>query len=250
MHKAIQKRASPVLLSYSWQHRLVEPKKRKDEFSKMAHSKIRTMPQPKYSNYFVNMFAYLHGQLSHVEPTFCILDVNGVGYHLSISVNTFNEIKSGINQKIKLFVSPIIREDTFDLYGFFDRAEKNMFLHLISVSGVGPSTARIVLSTYQAEEIAMAIRTENISMLKSIKGIGPKAAQRLIIDLKEKMSKIDLDNTGPVDSSNNVKKQALDALQALGFSKGPAEKALVKVAQENNEELTTEKLIKHALKIL
>ncbi len=196
------------------------------------------------------MFAYLHGQLSQVEPTYCILDVNGVGYYLSISVNTFNEIKNGINQKVKLFVTPVIREDTFDLYGFFKPAEKSMFNHLIGVSGVGPATARIVLSTYQAEEIAMAIRTDNIALLKSIKGIGPKAAQRLVLDLKEKMLKIDLGEINQAEPATNVQQQALDALLALGFGRIAAEKALRKVAQESGEEPTAENLIKHSLKIL
>jgi Holliday junction DNA helicase RuvA len=191
------------------------------------------------------MIAQLQGKLIEKNPTEVVLDCGGIGYEVKISLNTFSSI--GSDEHLKLFTRLIVREDAHILYGFSSKEEREMFNHLISVSGIGPNTAMIMLSSLSTEDIAQAIQTEDVSTIQSIKGIGVKTAQRVINDLKDKMLKFNI-TTGNIFSANNTNRfDALTALVSLGFDKKAADKALDKVS---TGEETVEKLIKGALKIL
>lgn len=197
------------------------------------------------------MFAYLKGTITHKTPTHLYLECNGVGYFVNISLTTFSHIEP-LND-VKLYTHLVVREDAHILYGFFTEEEKNMFLYLISVSGVGPNTARLVLSSLSVLEFQKAIISEDVRLIQSIKGIGPKSAQRLILELKDKLKKEKM--AGAVDdnfihSNTIVTEEALAALSILGFPKAQAEKAISKVMKENNSIRTVEELIKMSLKNL
>jgi Holliday junction DNA helicase RuvA len=195
------------------------------------------------------MIAYIEGRLVEKTPTYAVIDCGGVGYLIHISLNTFSKIKD--IEKCKLFTHLAIKEDAHTLYGFFDENEKKIFRLLMSVSGVGASTARMILSSLSSDEIQIAIATGNVAALRKVKGIGEKSAQRIIVDLKDKMDK----DFGSKDFSlpiySNIKNEALSALILLGFNKNLAEKAIDKVSktlETNNMKLET--LIKEVLKIL
>ncbi len=191
------------------------------------------------------MIAQLQGKLIEKNPTNLVIDCGGVGYDVKISLNTFSSI--GSDEAIKVYTQFIVREDAQLLYGFASKEEREMFNYLISVSGIGPNTAMIMLSSLIPHEIAHAIQTEDVRTIQSIKGIGVKTAQRVIIDLKDKMAKwsISVENL-PVGHNTN-KFDALTALVSLGFDKKNAEKALDKISTGED---TVEQLIKGALKIL
>ncbi len=191
------------------------------------------------------MIAHINGRLVEKTPTFVVIECNGVGYKLNISLNTYSKL--GAEENCKLFTEFIVREDAQLLYGFNDQAERRLFQLLISVSGVGPATALLVLSSADAEEIQQAILSGNAAWFKGVKGIGPKSAQRIIIDLKDKISKenISVDNSLGLD--NTVKEESLSALVNLGFNKNQAEKLIVKILQVNSN-ATVEDVIKQALK--
>ena len=191
------------------------------------------------------MITHLNGRLVEKNPTNIIVECAGIGYEIKISLNTFSAI--GSDESILIYTQFIVREDAQILYGFATREEREMFNHLISVSGIGPNTGMIMLSSLIPEEIAHAIQSEDVRTIQSIKGIGVKTAQRVIIDLKDKMLKMSFSG-GNIFTENNTKRfDALTALVSLGFDKKAADKALDKIS---TGEESVEKLIKDALKIL
>lgn len=191
------------------------------------------------------MIAQIKGRLIEKNPTHAVIDCNGVGYELNISLNTYSKI--GDDENCMLFTQLIVREDAQLLYGFHDRSEKKLFQLLISVSGVGAATALTVLSAGDPQEIAEAIIQGDVAWFKSVKGIGPKSAQRIIIDLKDKVGvTFDVDNISP-SAGNTVKEEALSALIMLGFNKNQAEKTIVRILKTNSN-YGVEDVIKLALK--
>lgn len=191
------------------------------------------------------MITHIHGKLIEKTPTHVVIDVNGVGYEIKISLQTYSAIK---DELCKLYTHLSIKEDSHTLFGFFEENERFLFRQLISVSGVGPSTAQVILSTYSSNEIIQHISMADVKAIESVKGIGAKTAQRIIIDLKDKISKgmptADL-LFDKID--NTIKDEALSALLALGFSKKGAEVKIDKVLKSNPEINTVEKLVKTAL---
>jgi holliday junction DNA helicase RuvA len=195
------------------------------------------------------MIAFLRGKLVHRDPTHVLVDVNGIGYHVIISLQTYSAIKE--QENIHLFTHLTIREDAHILFGFSSEGEKKLFQQLISVSGVGPSTAIVMLSYLNNQELKSAIVREDAAALQAIKGIGGKTAQRVIIELKDKLKKESWDETQPSISSgphNTVKKEALSALLTLGLPKAMAEKSIDTVLKKSGNTITLEDLVKQALK--
>ena len=200
------------------------------------------------------MYAYIEGKVSEANPAFAVIDVNGVGYFINISVFTYSHLH--LNEKCKLYTHLVVREDAFMLFGFSSDQERQLFRYLISVSGVGANTARLILSAYSPDEISTAITLENVKLLESIKGIGAKSAQRIVIDLKDKLEKGSyiLEEKYTM-SHNTLFNDALTGLTSLGFNRKQAEKALDKAftgIKDNNPEsdFTVEELIREALKLL
>jgi Holliday junction DNA helicase RuvA len=194
------------------------------------------------------MIAFLRGAFLYKTPAQVIVDVNGVGYEVQISLNTYSHISE--KDKGSLFTYVHITENAQTLFGFFEQAEKELFLQLISVSGVGASTARVMLSGMKTDEIVKAILNGNAKLLESIKGIGRKTAERLILELRDKLGKLPAGTINPTGFAiNNVEQDALNALMALGIAKAAAEAALKKANQNNNIH-NLEELIKTALKNL
>jgi holliday junction DNA helicase RuvA len=193
------------------------------------------------------MIAFLKGKLVHKEPTFVIIDVNGVGYQVTISLNTFSEIKD--KEDIRLSTYLQIREDAQVLFGFSNELEKAMFQNLISVNGVGPSTAMVVLSYLPPAELRAAIIREDTVTLQSIKGIGGKSAQRIILELKDKLRKEPLEESAGISAHghNTMRQEALTALVSLGINKTAAEKS-IETALKKSGSTTLEELVKQALK--
>ena len=194
------------------------------------------------------MYAYLNGKFTFKNPAQVYVDVNGVGFEVNISLNTYSHIQS-LNEG-KLFTFLQIKEDGHTLFGFFDKGEKEMFVQLISVSGVGAATARMMLSHLLPDEISRAIIQGNIKLLESIKGIGKKTAERLVLELRDKVGKIFADTGITATAGNSLQLDALNALIALGISKQQAESSIHKInlAQPNINNL--EELIKKALKAI
>lgn len=194
------------------------------------------------------MLEYIKGLLVELTPANAVIECSGIGFNLSISVNTYSSLKEG--QDCQLFIHQVIREDAHLLYGFLNKTEREIFRQLISVNGVGANTARIILSSLTTNELISAIVQENVNILKSVKGIGIKTAQRIIIELKDKIAAHDTDNGTILNSkNNNLSKDALNALIVLGFSKPAIEKALYKIIEEQKE-TSLEKVIKKALNYL
>jgi Holliday junction DNA helicase RuvA len=193
------------------------------------------------------MIAYLKGKLTHKEPTHVIVEVNGVGYHVNISLNTFSEIKD--REDIRLSTYLQVREDAHILFGFSSDAEKNMFQNLISVNGVGPSTAMVVLSYLPPSELRSAILRDDAATLQAVKGIGGKTALRLILELKDKFKKDGLEEVASAAPSyNKMRQEALSALMTLGIAKIAAEKSIDTVLKKAGNTFTLEELVKQALK--
>ncbi len=192
------------------------------------------------------MITHLNGKLVEKNPTSIVVECNGVGYEVKISLTTYSQLKE--EESIKIFTQLIVREDAQLLYGFATKEEREMFNHLISVSGIGPNTAMIMQSSLSPEEIAHAIQVEDVKTIQGVKGIGIKTAQRVIIDLKDKMLKMSFSSENIFVLNNTNRFDALTALVSLGFDKKSVEKALDKVASTGEE--TVEQLIKDALKIL
>ncbi|MDG0974420.1 MAG: Holliday junction branch migration protein RuvA [Crocinitomicaceae bacterium] len=191
------------------------------------------------------MIAHLNGRLIEKSPTEVVIECGGIGYLVKISLHTFSQLPS--NEAIKIYTQFIVREDAQLLYGFADKVERDMFNLLISVSGIGPNTAILMLSSLTPSEVANAIGSEDVSTIQSVKGIGLKTAQRVIVDLKDKMLKFGLSDDSGTISNNTIRFDALTALVSLGFDKKAAEKALNRIF---NDQATVELLIKDALKVL
>ena len=194
------------------------------------------------------MISFLKGKLVHKEPAFVIVEVTGVGYQAMTSLNTYSEIKD--REDIKLFTHLHVREDAHILYGFANEQERSMFLNLISVNGIGPSTAMMVLSSMAPGDLKNAILREDSLTLQGIKGIGGKTAQRLILELRDKVKKEVLETTTHSGASpyNTMQKEALTALMTLGISRAAAEKSIEAVLKKSGNTLSLEDLVKMALK--
>lgn len=193
------------------------------------------------------MIAQIKGKLVEIHPSHAIVDCGGVGYHLNISLNTYGKVQK--EENILFYTHHLVREDAQILYGFADKQERFIFEKLISVNGVGPAAGMMMISTMSPGEIYQAIATEDAKMLQSVKGIGIKTAQRIIIDLKDKLSKLtDSDLLSP-SSENKIKFEALSALEVLGISKKQSEKIVQKVITETPN-ISLEALIKETLKKL
>ncbi|MEO6284703.1 MAG: Holliday junction branch migration protein RuvA [Dyadobacter sp.] len=196
------------------------------------------------------MIAYVNGTVVYKDPAYAIIDVNGLGYEVRISLQTYTSLPE-LGERCKLVTFLNIREDAHILYGFWGNDEKKLFLDLIGISGIGPSTALVMLSSLSSSEIRQGIMDEDLRLIQSIKGIGSKTAQRVILELKDKIRKEDLVSTGTrsVDSSSgNIRSEALAALVTLGIPKATAEKSLDVIIKREGQTLTVENLIKLALR--
>lgn len=193
------------------------------------------------------MIDYIKGEIAELNPTNVTIEAYGIGYDISISLNTYTAL--GNKASARLFIHESIREDAYQLYGFFDKHERELFRHLTSVSGVGPSTARMILSSLNPVELQQAIVSENSDLLKTVKGIGLKTAQRIVIDLKDKIKlSADAQISLPI-ANNQAGEEAVAALVMLGFPKSASQKAVSKILKTEPNS-TIEQIIKVALKIL
>ncbi|MEJ7821668.1 MAG: Holliday junction branch migration protein RuvA [Chitinophagaceae bacterium] len=194
------------------------------------------------------MIAYLSGKFSYKNPAVVYLDVNGIGYEVNISLNTWSEIQN--LSEGKLFTYLQVKEDSHTLYGFFDILEKEMFVMLIGVSGVGAATARMMLSSMKPDEISKAILLNNAKLLESVKGIGRKTAERLVLELRDKVNKQSFEPGMSSVKGNILEQDALNALIALGISKPMAEQSINKILRSEPSIIHLEDLIKKALKAI
>lgn len=195
------------------------------------------------------MIAYLEGKLTEKTPTQVFLDIGGIAYEVNISLNTYASIEE--LEEVKLYTKLIIRENEHSLYGFHQLEEKQLFVKLISVKGIGPNTARVILSYMTPSETCSAILHENIGAFKKVKGVGPKTAQQIILDLKNKIAKESLGTeTISISKTNTIREEAISALLALGFQRSQVGKMVDKVISENNDVSQVEVLIKLILKQL
>lgn len=203
------------------------------------------------------MIDYIKGNLTELYPTYAVIEAAGVGYAVNISLPTFTALSEKETGEVRLYTEEIIREDTHDLFGFATRGERELFVLLMTVSGIGANTARMILSAYTAVEVRQIIATGNARALSQVKGLGPKTAQRVIVDLKDKVLKVDLG--APVGElalgediiapSNAVKDEAVSALTMLGFAAVASGKAVDKI-QKDNPAAKVEDIIRMALKML
>ncbi len=209
------------------------------------------------------MIEYIKGQLTDLNPTYVVIEAAGVGYAINIALPTYSELVGKEGQESRLYITEIIREDAHELFGFFTKGERELFVMLMTVSGIGANTARMIMSAYSAAEIRQIIATGNARALAQVKGLGPKTAQRIIVDLKDKVLKIDLGNEAKgerleamellgeeasiVDSA--VKQEAISALVMLGFAAVASGKVVDKILKAAPES-SVEQVIKQALKML
>ncbi|MEZ4898144.1 MAG: Holliday junction branch migration protein RuvA [Saprospiraceae bacterium] len=195
------------------------------------------------------MIAYIRGKFTFKSPTEVVMDVQGIGYQIHITLNTYGQIKD-LAEGL-LYTHLVIKEDAHTLFGFADRMEKQMFQHLISVSGVGPSTAQVVLSSLTSDQVNMAILSEDERTFGRVKGIGPKTAKRIIIDLKDKIGKVEAGRVLTYASQNNTNvEEALSALVALGFNRSQVQKALNELLTKEQKDWSVEDLVKEGLRKL
>jgi Holliday junction DNA helicase RuvA len=195
------------------------------------------------------MIAYIDGKLTYKDPTYVIIDIGGLGYQIKISLQTYAVLKEGERCRLHTFLH--IKEDAHTLYGFAENAEKRLFLELISVSGIGPNTAVMMLSSLSYAEIQNAIVSEDLRTIQSIKGIGSKTAQRVILELKDKIKKGIFAGEMPniaAPANNSLRNEALSALITLGIPKNVAEKSIDTIIKTEGSSLSLEQLIKKALK--
>ncbi len=195
------------------------------------------------------MIAYVEGEIKEIDPTFVIVEAGGIGYQIKISLNTFSSLKT--LKKALVHTHLHIKEDAHTLFGFSEKLEKKLFLDLISVNGVGPGTALMVLSSLNPEELQKAIAQEDIRTIQNVKGIGAKTAQRLILELKDKVLKENpaLPQLTLGKSQNNIlRDEALQALITLGYTKQVAEKTVDMILKNSTEELSVEQVIKKVLR--
>ena len=206
------------------------------------------------------MIEYIKGDLTVLSPTCAVIEAAGVGYAINIALPSYSALVGKEGQVTKLFVTEIIREDTHDLFGFFTTGERELFVMLMTVSGIGANTARMIMSAYTASEIRQIIASGNARALSQVKGLGPKTAQRIIVDLKDKVLKIDLESQEQgtksqdglllsVEVDNEVKQEAVSALTMLGFAAAASGKVVDKILKEDPS-ASVEKVIKMALKML
>lgn len=197
------------------------------------------------------MIDYIKGEIAELTPTVCVIESCGIGYAINISLYSYQELQG--KKEAKLYVYESIREDAFTLYGFMEKEERELFLLLISVSGVGAGTARVILSGYSVEEIVNAIASENVKLIKGVKGIGQKTAERIIVDLKDKVGKVGAEGSTEAAKAtaamNADTEEAIAALVALGFMQAASAKAVEKVLKEEKD-LKVGVIIKRALKML
>ncbi len=197
------------------------------------------------------MIHYIKGEITFKSPTFVVVETGGIGYKVNISLNTYAQIEK--SERVKLLTTFLVKEDSQTLYGFADDAERQLFGMLLSVSGVGPSTTQVMLSSMTAEEIKSAIVGEDVNAFKKVKGVGPKTAKRIILDLKDKILKDGGDVmtlTPAAAADNTMRNEALLALVGLGYSKIPAQKALNRVLKEDKSIETVQDLVKAGLRAL
>ena len=194
------------------------------------------------------MYAYLQGKFTYKSPAQVYVDVNGVGYEVNISLNTYSHIQD--LEQGKLFTHLQVKEDAHLLFGFFDKQEKDMFVMLTGISGVGAATARMMLSALKPEEVSLAVVQSNVKLLESVKGIGKKTAERLVLELKDKLGKNVNDANVSMLLGNSLEQDALNALTALGISKVQAENAIQKIIRAEPTVTQLEDLIKKALKAI
>lgn len=210
------------------------------------------------------MIEYIKGNLTDLNPTYAVIEAAGVGYAINIALPTYSSLVGKENTESKLYITEIIREDTHELYGFFSRGERELFLLLMTVSGIGANTARMIMSAYSASEIRQIIATGNSRALAQVKGLGPKTAQRIIVDLKDKVLKVDLGSDagqGGIEDAvsgygvdlqgvdSEVKQEAVSALTMLGFAAAASGKVVDKILKADAS-ASVEQVIKQALKML
>ena len=200
------------------------------------------------------MFEYFEGKLASLEPTQAVVDCGGVGYLLEITLNTYEALRKADADKVKVYVHHVVREDAQQLYGFYDLAEREMFRLLVGVNGVGNQTARVMLSSLTVDELRTAISTQDVKRVQKVKGIGPKAAQRIVLELGDKMGLVGAVGTKGVTSVqvNQARDEAMTALTMLGFAKAAVEKLLLSADWKNADgtPMTVEEIIKEGLKRL
>lgn len=194
------------------------------------------------------MYDYISGKLIEKNPAYVVTECNGIGYIIHVSLNTYAKV--GNSEFCKLFVHLAVREDAWVLFGFADQDERRLFRLLISVSGVGPSTAQLVLSSLSPSKVVESILSGNAAQLQSVKGIGGKTAQRIILDLKDKVDKIEISREPGAPAMSAGKQEALSALVMLGFNKQAAEKIVDKIILQQGSSISVEDLIKQALQQL
>jgi len=210
------------------------------------------------------MIEYIKGNLTDLNPTYAVIEAAGVGYAINIALPTYSSLVGKENTEAKLYITEIIREDTHELYGFFTRGDRELFLMLMTVSGIGANTARMIMSAYSAGEIRQIIATGNSRALAQVKGLGPKTAQRIIVDLKDKVLKIDLGldaNQGSLEDAasgyslevrgvdGEIKQEAVSALTMLGFAAAASGKVVDKILKADPS-ASVEQVIRQALKML
>ncbi len=193
------------------------------------------------------MIEYIKGEITEVTPTYAVVENNGIGYFVNISLYTYTELQNSRSSMLYIYES--IREDAHVLYGFIDKHERELFLLLISVSGVGPNSARMIQSSLSPSELENAIATSNVNSLKSVKGIGAKTAQRIIVDLKDKIKAPSDSLSIQIPANNEIFDEALAALVMLGFSQQASQKVLKKLLS-TSQSLNVEDVIKKALKMM
>jgi Holliday junction DNA helicase RuvA len=194
------------------------------------------------------MYDFIEGKIEKLTPAFAVINCGGLGFHINISLYTFEKLKAQTQGRLQ--VHQVISEDSHSLFGFFTEREREVFRNLISVSGVGANTARVLLSSLNEDSITQAIIRKDAALLQSVKGIGPKAAQRLILELHDKFGKLGASGGLPLTAISSAFDEALQALQALGFVRATAEKALMRVSKDQGDSATTESLVKDAFKYL
>jgi len=193
------------------------------------------------------MYEYIQGSLIERNPTYCVVETGGIGYFIQITLTTYSQM--GTENPVKLYLHQVVREDAHLLYGFHTRREREMFRLLLTVSGIGANIARMMLSSLTSEDVQQAILSGNVSLLQSIKGIGAKTAQRVILDLHDKITREKVAGELFPAKDNRLKEEALSALVILGFNKGEADKVISKILLAEKS-LPLEDLIKKALKEL
>jgi holliday junction DNA helicase RuvA len=191
------------------------------------------------------MYEFISGQIVEINPTYAVVETGGIGYVINITLHAYTALEG--KPETMLYLHQVVREDAHILYGFLQKAERELFRHLISVSGVGANTARVILSSLTPEELSRSIQSSDVDTLKRIKGIGLKTAQRIVVDLKDKVGKGSADNEIFTTLNNTIKQEALSALVMLGFAKNIAEKTIDQILKQNPNQ-TVEGVIKNALK--